>query len=193
MKCYIKKMSNLQSIISGDKLNKIIEMCKQVSHLPGDTAEVGVYKGGTSLKISQTLPEKTHHMFDTFSGIPIKSDKDIHDIGDFNDVSLDSIKESFKGQKHEFHIGLFPDTAKGLTQQFCLVHLDGDQYQTTLDGLELFYPRLPKGGVILLDDYKWIRCPGVALALIEFLKDKPEKLIQTVSCQAMIKKLNNTR
>ena len=50
-----------------------------------------------------------------------------------------------------------------------LVHLDADLYESTKDCLAYFAPRIPPGGVIVLDDYDAPNCPGVRLAAEEFL------------------------
>jgi hypothetical protein len=39
---------------------------------------------------------------------------------------------------------------------------------------------------MVLDDYKWMHCPGVEQALKEFLVDKPERAIETFEYQAVI-------
>ena len=50
------------------------------------------------------------------------------------------------------------------------MHLDADLYKPTLAGLEYFYPRLAKGGVILIHDFNhnW---DGVRKAVDEFRKN----------------------
>jgi len=36
---------------------------------------------------------------------------------------------------------------------FALVRLDGDMYESTMDGLNHLYPRLNEGGFLIVDDY----------------------------------------
>ena len=43
-----------------------------------------------------------------------------------------------------------------------------DFYQTTLDGLRYFWPRLEKGGYLLLHDWASSKLPGVAKALADY-------------------------
>ncbi len=40
-------------------------------------------------------------------------------------------------------------------------------YQTTADALDFFWPRMVEGGIIVLDDVDWPKCPGVNRALEE--------------------------
>ena len=68
--------------------------------------------------------------------------------------------------------------------------MDADIYSSTLDGLEYFYPRMSKGGVILFDDYNFPHAPGVAKAVQEFTNNKGERIIVSpLDYQAFIIKL----
>lgn len=78
---------------------------------------------------------------------------DTMNVGDCKE-GIDNVKEYLKDITNVvFHPGLFPETAKSLTCEFCFVNLDADQYQSTLDGLMYFYPRMSKQGIIMLHDY----------------------------------------
>lgn len=64
--------------------------------------------------------------------------------------------------------GFFPDTALNVKDFFCYVHLDMDIYQSTMDGLKFFWPRMVEQGIIMIDDYYNDHCPGVKKAVDEF-------------------------
>ncbi len=182
-----------KSIVSADRQQVIARLCKQVHDLPGQTAEVGVYRGGTAMLIATHLPEKTLHLFDTFTGIPVKDATiDKHEIGDFNDTSIEQVKEYLQHQNVQFHVGIFPFSIPGplKSEEFAFVHLDADQYQSTRHGLEFFYPRLVVGGVIVMDDYKFSHCPGATKALDEFLANKPEVIRIDTPDQAYFVKIH---
>jgi hypothetical protein len=70
---------------------------------------------------------------------------------------------------------------------FSFVHLDVDLYQSTLSGLEWFYPRLNRGGVLISHDYTIAK--GVRKAFDEFFIDKPECLIELSGSQVAFVKL----
>ncbi|PIZ94190.1 hypothetical protein COX84_05420 [Candidatus Micrarchaeota archaeon CG_4_10_14_0_2_um_filter_49_7] len=53
-------------------------------------------------------------------------------------------------------------------------HIDVDLYQSTVDCLNFFYPRMQAGGVIISHD---AHLGGVNKAFEEFFKDKPEPII----------------
>ena len=49
-----------------------------------------------------------------------------------------------------------------------MVSLDVDFYQTTLDGLRYFWPRLEEGGYLMLHDWGSPKLLGVAKALSDY-------------------------
>ena len=51
---------------------------------------------------------------------------------------------------------------------FGFVHLDMDIYSPTIFALNYFEKKMVKGGVILLDDYGFMSCPGIEKAVSEF-------------------------
>ena len=66
--------------------------------------------------------------------------------------------------------GFFPESAKGVEDTFLFVNLDADLYAPTLAGLEFFYPRMVKGGIILVHDYFSKAFFGAKDAVREFCK-----------------------
>ncbi len=179
------------SMLSTDRIVKISELLQSVNHLEGNIAEVGCYKGGIGYYLSKYSIGKSVYLFDTFEGIPMKSKYDRHKIGDFDKVSYEEVKDYFKDDINVRVIkGVFPISAKehiSDTDKFCFVHLDADQYESTKDALEFFYPKMVKGGIIVFDDWLWLK--GVIVAIREFFETKQEKPIDTVKYQCYIIKL----
>lgn len=143
---------------------------KQTRCVPGDVAELGVWKGGSAALLAEHSDGRTVHLFDTFAGMPKTSQWDQLKEGDFADTSLESVKLLLSGFPNvRFHPGVFPQTTEGLDAlRFSFVHLDGDIYNSTKSGLDWFYPRLNTGGIILMDDVGRDDCQGVRKALLEF-------------------------
>ena len=56
------------------------------------------------------------------------------------------------------------------------MHLDVDLYDSTLAGLDFFYPRMVPGGIIISHDFPTLS--GVSLAFEEFFADKPSTYIE---------------
>ncbi len=162
---------------------------KAISGLSGEVAEVGVYKGGSAKILCEYKGDKEIHLFDTFEGLPAKTvtKDDLVKPGWLSDVDLNDVKKYLsKFSKVFFHKGLFPETADGVkNKKFCLVHLDTDIYQGTLDGLKFFWPRMAIGGRIISHDYNNVDCPGVKRAFREFFAGNLEKIIDMADTQAM--------
>lgn len=139
--------------------------------------------------MAEAAPQKSFHLFDTFSGLPPHDASiDGHVEGEFAETSLDTVQE-FLGDfpQVRFHAGFFPETSDPVKdEKFSLVSVDGDLYQTTKDCLEFFYPRMLPGGTMVFDDYEWDGCLGVKKALDEFLSDRPEVPIVTAHYQCIL-------
>ena len=41
----------------------------------------------------------------------------------------------------------------GAFNRFSILRLDGDTYESTIEGLRILYPRLSIGGFVIIDDY----------------------------------------
>jgi hypothetical protein len=143
-----------------------------------NTVEVGVYKGGTSYFIA-LLAERlglpiSHFCFDTFHG---HAAEDInvavetsHRPSMFGDTSLESVRQYlFQFNNVSLYQGRIQDTASVLRDTpIHFVHLDMDIYEPTAFALRFFAERMVAGGVILLDDYGFVTCPGIEAAVREF-------------------------
>jgi O-methyltransferase len=138
--------------------------------IPGNIAEIGVYKGQTAKMMNLVLPNKVLHLYDTFKGI-VETDMDSHHRnGDFS-ASFDMVSKFVGYSNVKYHEGMFPDTFKEYGETFSLVHSDTDTYFGTKASLELIVPRLSLGGKLIVDDYKWVPTPGVEKAIVEFLEE----------------------
>jgi len=155
------------------RLRTIADTAKDLVMLPGEVAEVGVYRGGSAAVLCRSFPTKTVHLFDTFSGIPDTPhwSDNYHKSGDFADTSLDQVEHALAEFSNiEFHAGIFPETANGLEdKQFAFVHVDCDIHQSVRACCDFFWPRLVEGGVMAFDDYFAATCKGAKLAVDEFV------------------------
>ena len=158
------------TIVPPDRCRALFGLASRAAGLDGDVAEVGVYKGGTALMLSEVFPHRRVFAFDTFGGMPDTAGaSDVHRAGDFSDTSLEAVRAALARHKNvEFRPGLFPATALGLESgRFCLAHFDGDLYQSCRDFIAFFRPRMSPGGVMVFDDWDWHGCPGVNRAIGE--------------------------
>lgn len=172
------KTNKVYTLVDFPRQRSIYDLLARSLDLPGDIAEVGVYKGGTAATILTTAAHtnKTTYLFDTFTGLPAPTEFDTHKQGDFDDTSLEQVTESLKEFPNKYLLkGFFPTVLREQTQvhniydtRFCFVHIDVDLYQCVRDCLEFFWPRLVPGGVLVSDDYEWHGTPGATKALDEF-------------------------
>lgn len=178
------------SLLSPDRLVSIQELLKSVNHLEGNIAEVGCYKGGVGFYLDRHSNGKKVFLFDTFEGIPMQGENDPHPVGDFNDSPYETVRDFFLDSQNVTVVkGLFPGSSEGIikkSDKFCFVHLDADQYESTLNSLEFFYPKMVQGGIIIMDDWQWLN--GATMAIMKFFSDKDEKPINSVMHQCFIVK-----
>ena len=172
----------------------VYSIAKSQSKLDGDMAEVGVYQGGSAKLIAEVKNEKELYLFDTFEGLPKVSTKDTHfgtsywKTGEFSNTSLENVENYLSNYKNIYcYKGKFPETSEPIKiKKFSFVHLDVDLFQSTIDCLEFFYPRMINGGIILTHDY---HTDGVKQAFNECCKDKKIPQIQLLGSQCAITKL----
>ncbi len=128
---------------------QIYTAVKKTEKIKGEIAEVGVYKGGSAKLICEAT-KKQVHIFDTFEGLPEISEYDNPKEFKKEDffASLESVKNYLKNYSNiSFYKGFFPSTAEPIKNKiFSFVHLDVDIYESTLDCLKFFYPRMQGGG-----------------------------------------------
>ena len=169
----------------------LYQLAKRAKGLPGDAAEVGVYRGGTARLIGRTLAGsgKKLFLFDTFAGMPETDPaKDTHKRGDFADTSAEGVKLTLMNVENvELRPGFFPETARGLAEQrYAFVHVDVDIHRSIRDSCEYFYPRLVPGGVLVFDDYGAPTCPGVKAAVDVFFAEAREPTLYLPTGQCLV-------
>lgn len=151
--------------------------------VPGDFAELGVYRGSTARLIHHYAPDRMLHLFDTFEGFTAKGaaselQKTAVRVAPsaFSDTSLEAVRAyiSPRNANVVFHRGYFPEAVPPAlaSHRFAFVHLDADLYEPIIEALRFFYPRMADQGIILVHDYNaW---PGARKAVDEFLSHRRE-------------------
>jgi O-methyltransferase len=152
--------------------------------IPGDFAELGVYKGESACVLHQMDPGRKFHLFDTFSGMPPRDlaletgEAATYTPDRFADTDVEGVLRKISGNENIcIYPGYFPETADNVRDNiFALVNLDADLYQPTKAALEFFYSRLSPGGVIFIHDHnhKW---EGIKKAVDEFVRNIPENAV----------------
>ena len=164
--------SGAPSMIGAKRMRNLRNECERVikEGVPGDFMETGVWRGGACIMMRAVL--KAHGIAgrrviaaDSFKGLPPPSEGVVADVGsnlhDFSEfsVSLDEVKSAFYrygllNSQVVFLEGLFKDTLPTApVQQLAVLRLDGDMYESTMDGLLNLYEKLSPGGSLIVDDY----------------------------------------
>ena len=167
--------------------------------IEGAIAELGVYRGGFSTFISKAFKNRRYYLFDTFEGFDeaeIAKDTSRFDAQghDFSDTSVDRVLariDQSSGCEVIVKKGFFPSTAEGLEDTFVFVSLDADLYDPTLAGLNYFYPRMAKGGYIMVHDLMASRYQGCRQAVYEFCEAEGLSFVPLPDaiCSALIVKM----
>jgi hypothetical protein len=160
----------------------------------GNVAECGVYRGYFARFINKYFPDKVLYLFDTFGGFSIQDIEKELSLGDdsfaksavaldknrLKDTSVESVMQQMPHpEKCIIKKGYFPETAIGIEDSFCFVNLDMDLYQPMLAGLNFFWDKMTRGGVILLHDYYNLTWKGVAQAVEDFEKTIGKNICKT--------------
>lgn len=147
--------------------------------LYGSVAELGVYKGDFAKHISNTFSNRDFFLFDTFDGfdkrdILIEATYGYSQAKEnwFNDTTIQLVSDKLSNlSRCKFIKGYFPESVNNrndIDNKFVFVNLDVDLYQPIYEGLRYFYPRLVKGGYILIHDYHLGDFPGVKKAVDDY-------------------------
>lgn len=179
------------------RLSKIFELTLKLNkeNIAGDFVECGVWNGGSGGIISfvaqNGLIKRDVWLFDSFEGLPEPTLEDgelaasyiegpptgrLKSIGHCVGSEL-KVKELFfnklKLDSSRIHIikGWFQNTiykSKDNIGKIAFLHLDSDWYKSTRICLKNLYPKVVKGGYIILDDYGcWKGCKK---AIDEFME-----------------------
>ena len=197
---YIEK-ELLEAGVDSSKINKSfvetsvnarVNFLKEFSEMNIDirdnwsVAEGGVYQGEFSKEINRYFPNSKCFLFDTFEGFK-EEDIEVEKQNKFSKQSgghLNNTSEELVLAKlpHkemvEIRKGYFPETTYLLeNEKFIFVNLDFDLYNPTLAGLRWFFPKMIKGGCILVHDYFTLGYGGVKQAVEEFRAECKEELV----------------
>lgn len=177
---------NGYTMIGTKRMNNIRECVEDIiqNNIEGDLIETGVWRGGATIFMRALLKAhgedaKKVWVADSFEGLPKPdAEKYPEDAGDdlytveqlrisMEDVQSNFQKFNLLDDQVGFLKGWFKDTLPSAPfDKLSLIRLDGDMYESTMDGLVNLYPKLSKGGYIIIDDYGAI--PACAKAVTDY-------------------------
>lgn len=142
--------------------------------IEGSFVECGVFKGGSVMNMALTQQNYARiahiYLYDTFEGMTPATEHDVTYHGltaaqVLKNPAKECVCSEEEVRKNVFSTGYPPeffhfvkgDVVKTLQQvvppQIALLRIDTDWYESTKAVLETLFPRLVKGGVLILDDY----------------------------------------
>ncbi len=178
------------------------EMFVKTLEIPGDIAELGVFRGQGLMTWANFLESycisdrtKIVYGFDNWKGFTSITDKDGSDIEDLQKYEggfspedyYNELRNAIKIFDNDRFIpwksriklieGNIEETIPKFVKdnpgvRFSLVHFDCDMYEPTKIGLQYFWDRLSRGGIFLFDEYAIKDWPGETQAVDEFFADK---------------------
>lgn len=152
--------------------------------VPGDLIETGVWRGGATIFMRAILKargvtDRTVWVADSFEGLP-EPDADKFPVEAkahngpmmtkaYNHfaVGIEDVQRNFRAfgmldAQVRFLKGWFKDTLPTAPiERIAVMRLDGDYYESTMDGLVNLYDKLSVGGYAIIDDYgedTWTYC-----------------------------------
>lgn len=180
----VKRYPPISEQVTSDELRTILNWLElSVDINPnGSIVEFGCYVGTTSLMISRYIKatdrHNSFHVYDSFEGLPKKSNPDQSPIGiNFIEGELSASKKTFTNNYKKsgltlpiIHKGWFSDIpSTEVPDNINFAFLDGDYYKSIMDSLNIISEKLGKGSVIVVDDYQSESLPGAKKAVDEWV------------------------
>ncbi len=172
------------TMTSSERIGALSDAVKYIiqNNIEGDFVECGVWKGGSTLAMALTLEKsgivnRKLFLYDTFEGMtdPTAADKDLNnssakDLLQTNSKEtsavwaysgLDEVKRTMSLCKYDtnnfiYVKGKVEETLLSSNhQKIALMRLNTDWYESTKIELEVLFPKLVSGGVLIIDDYRY--------------------------------------
>lgn len=137
-----------------------------VKDIPGDYADCGVNTGFCARSLMHYIGfeklNKTYYLLDTFTGLDTRysteKEMDAQEYFKYgeNEDMYDRVQQTFSGFNVEIIKGAVPDTLSQVSAaNICFLHLDMNSSLPEVKALDYFWNKIPKGGVVLFDDYAY--------------------------------------
>ena len=174
------------------------------NRIEGAIVECGVWRGGSMMLVARELiqlgvSDRALHLFDTFTGMPPPDDvdvdfsgrsaadrldddkvrcneSDVWAIASRADVEANMANTDYPAHLVHFVEGMVEQTVPDRApDRIALLRLDTDWYSSTRHELVNLWPRLVRGGVLIIDDYGFWQ--GARKATDEFLSQLEDPLL----------------
>lgn len=176
------------TMTSVERLKSLIDAVSYIigNRIEGDFVECGTWKGGSVMCMQKKLIElnqtdRNFWVFDTFEGMPEPDsvDKNFKQTSaqkllseeekeksltwaysNYEETTRNILSSGYPAKNINFIKGLVEDTIPQTPiDKIAILRLDTDWYSSTKFELEQLYPKLVKGGIMIIDDYgHWEGC-----------------------------------
>ena len=144
-------------------LNRLARAAERAG-VQGALVDCGTFNGGSAIMMSTGAPNREVWAFDSFEGLPeASSDHDPERAGEWTGelkASEEKVREGFRRFADPARLnvvkGWFQDTfpeAASKILSVAVLHADSDWYDSVRLTLETFYPKVSRGGFVVIDDY----------------------------------------
>jgi hypothetical protein len=118
----------------------------------GDFVECGSYSGCSAKALAANC-KQTLHLFDSWEGLPELSEFDNEYYKTQKWIySLEDTKRNLAGFDNiKYYKGWYPDKFSEVDKEISLLHIDASIYHSTKLSLEYFWPKLVKGGHLIVN------------------------------------------
>lgn len=185
-----------------ETLNFTYQMALKYRYSDGVYCECGVAAGAQVIAMAHAAPNKTIYAFDSFEGIPLPSNRDdqmpglmmlseteqkmlpnpgeqVLETSGATVVPLESfyghIKNSGVSTERILPVkGWFEETVQNFNEKISILRLDGDLYNSTFVCLHHLFPKVIKGGVVIIDDYELPGCRSACEEYFTLIGYEPE-------------------
>jgi O-methyltransferase len=154
-----------------------LALCEKFGDTSGAFVECGVWRGGMSAAVAELLKSKNKeiHLFDSFQGLPPAQEIDGKEAVQWqSDVTSPNFFDNCNAEEHSaieamamakyqlyyIHKGWFDKTVPLYDGgEIAILRLDGDWYDSIMVCLRHLFPKVSKGGIVIIDDYyTWDGC-----------------------------------
>jgi hypothetical protein len=164
------------------RLANLWQLCR-LSDPSGDVLEVGTYRGGTAIHLMNCRPAPATHFYlaDTFDGfkrieLHPNDNRRIEPALFANVDTRETVQRLMaKGREITILSGVFPasDTTNAV-RNVGFAHIDVVVYESCRNALAYLEPRSLPGVVVVVNDYLRSHAPGIAQAVLEFVRARPD-------------------
>jgi hypothetical protein len=186
------------------------ECAKKMKDSDGVYVECGVAAGAQIIAMAEGAPNKIIHAFDSFEGIPMPSNRDDQMPGikyltkdeqlalpepgkqelkssGATVISLDSFLQNISRLENKdnvvIHKGWFENTVEhNDIDKISILRLDGDLYNSTMVCLKHLFPKVIKGGIVIIDDWQLGGCQMACKDYFFSINIKPNYLTISNIC-----------